>query len=82
MIVVASLAVFMAGVVILGLIVRDTRLRMHASELAERRRELTQADQDALAGMGRRIDWCEGSLKDQHDRILALERRQPAPRRA
>lgn len=82
MIVLGTVALFVVGIVLLGLIVRDTRLRMHSAELAEKRRALTEEDQAALVGMGRRIAGCEGSLKDQSDRILALERRQPAPRRA
>lgn len=79
---IAVVSVIMAGLVLLALIGRDVWLRT----LAARTRALTEAERETVtrsfAAVEARCARIEADVKQHHDRLLAQERKQPAPRRA
>ena len=82
MITVVAISIVMLGLVLLALVGRDVWLRT----LAARSRALSEVEREALAKalavLGDRCSRIEADVKQHHDRLLAQERKQPAPRRA
>ncbi len=70
--VVASLVL----VLLLALVARDTWLRT----LTARKQDVADADRAAITLLGERCSKLEAEQREQHGRLLAVERRQPVRR--
>lgn len=81
MIIAGVVASVMVGLVLLAVIGRDTWLRTLEMRRQNLEKDAERSVADAFLRLGQRCERIELSLKEHHDRLLVMERRQPLPQR-